>query len=292
MWFMVYRDSFAWSVVMLLLCLGVSGGIVFYGSRNRGARMWIIIMGCMCALVTLTGLVFGFFMYYKYLVYYLRYTELRTFSNVGGSQSVTEFSDGSMFLFTQDTRLDVMRSVGYKSRFTGQVYCVAPVVDSTMTAANPINFWAVGENCCLARGEFVCNDAQNPRTMSALVVLEPEDVVRPFMRWAVAGSVYPRYERAIHLQEASYGVRQARRVRLVYWVKDPIRMQNSYYYNARNMAVWFTVGLWVVLLFASFAICYKFRWVRPRADKRLQGESSPLSENPQQGGSDATSKGP
>merc|ERR1719183_2256106 len=97
-------------------------------------------------------------MYYKHLVYYLRYTEMRTYSNVGGSQGVTQFNDGSMFLFTQDSRLDVLRSVGYKSRWTGQTYCVAPVVDSTMTNANHINFWAVGEDCCLARFHGCEND--------------------------------------------------------------------------------------------------------------------------------------
>merc|ERR1719331_1519030 len=101
--------------------------------------------------MTLVGLFVGFFLYYRLLVYYQHYTDMRTYSNVGGSQPVTQFKNGSMFLFTQDTRLDVMRSVGYKSRWTGQVYCVAPVVDSTMTNANNINFWAVGENCCLAR---------------------------------------------------------------------------------------------------------------------------------------------
>lgn len=280
MWFVVWHKSFGWSVFIFLACLAVSGGICIYGARNRDQRAWIIIMGCLCALVTCVGLVFGFFMYFKFLVYYERYQEMRTYSNVGGSQPVSQFNDGSMFLFTQDTRLDVMRSVGYKSRWTGEVYCVAPVVDSTMTNADNINFWAVGSNCCLARGEFVCNDAQDPKTMSALVVLEPEDVVRPFMKWAVAGSVYPRYERSIKLQEAAYATRQARKIKMLYWVKDPIAKQNSFLYDARNIAVWFTICFWIFLLIVSYVICYKFRWVRPRADKRMKaegdGEKQPL----------------
>jgi len=280
MWFFVYRKSFFWSIVIFLSCLAGSAGISFYGSKKRDERYWIIIMGCVCAVVTFISLFFGFFMYYRFLVYYEHYVEMRTYSNVGGSQSVTQFNDGSMFLFTQDSRLDVMRSVGYKSRWTGNVYCVSPVVDSTMTNADPINFWAVGEGCCLARGEFACDDAQDSKTMSALVVLEPEDVVRPFMRWAVAGSVYPRYERSMRLQEAAYATRAAPNIKMLYWVKDPIAKQNSFYEKAKNYTVWTALLLWIVLLVGGFAVCRFYRFLRPRADKRLPGAnaSTPLNK--------------
>jgi len=277
MWFFVYRKSFFWSVVILLACLAGSIGIAIYGSKKRDERFWIIIMGCTAAVVTFLGLFFGFFIYYRLLVYYQHYTEMRTYSNVGGSQSVSQFNDGSMFLFTQDSRLDVMRSVGYKSRWTGQVYCVSPVVDSTMTNADPINFWAVGEGCCLARGEFACDDAQDSKTMSALVVLEPEVVVRPFMRWAVAGSVFPRYERSIHLQEAAYATRAAANIKMLYWVKDPIAKQNSFYDKAKEITIWTTVLLWIFLLIVSYATCRYYRWLRPRADKRLQDVNNPAT---------------
>lgn len=279
MWFKVFHKSFGWSVFIFLVCLIVSAGVTIFGARKRDQRMWILIMGFLCALVTFVGLFFGFFMYYRHLVYYQRYMEMRTYSNVGGSQATSGFNDGSMFLFTQDTRLDVMRSVGYKSRWTGETYCVAPVVDSTMTSANQINFWAVGDNCCLARGEFVCGDAEDAQTMSALVLLEPEDVVRPFMRWAVAGSVYPRYIKSIHLQEAAYATRAAQNIKLLYWVKDPIAKQNAYYDDAKNNTVTFGVVLWFILLFLAYGICYKFRWMKPRADKRLPAnQATPLTQ--------------
>jgi len=278
MWFFVFRKSFFWSAFIFLGCLAASGGIVYYGSKKRDERFWIIIMGCVAAVVTCLGLFFGFFMYYRFLVYYLHYVEMRTYSNVGGSQAVTQFSDGSMFLFTQDSRLDIMRSVGYKSRWTGNVYCVSPVVDSTMSSADPINFWAVGEGCCLARGEFACDDAQDSKAMSALVVLEPEDVVRPFMRWAVAGSVYPRYERSIRLQEAAYATRAAPNIKMLYWVKDPVAKQNSFYYKAKDYTIWATVLLWISLLVGGFFVCRYFRYLRPRGDKRLSDASTPLSK--------------
>merc|ERR1719265_2039485 len=190
MWFFVFRWYFWWSVMILVGCLAVCTGLVIYGRRRQAERIWLIATGYIGIVVTFVALGFGFFMYYHYLVYYIHYTEMRSYSNVGASQSVTQFSDGAMFLFTQDSRLAMMRSVGYKSRWTGKVYCVAPVVDSTMTSANPINFWAVGEGCCTARGEFACNDAQDTTALSALVVLEPEDIVRPCDRMPSVGSPF------------------------------------------------------------------------------------------------------
>merc|ERR1719487_206128 len=90
------------------------------------------------------------------------------------------------------------------------------------------------------------------------------------MRWAVAGSVYPRYKRSINLQEAAYATRAAKAIKMLYWVKDPIKKQNSFYDVARDQTIWATVILWVILLFVNYFICYKWRWVRPRADKRLE----------------------
>lgn len=216
-WFHVYHNSMGWSIFIFVMCLLAATIIAVFGAKKRSERMWVMILGFLCAAVVFISLIWGFQMYYKHLVYYERYMEMRSYSNVGGSQQTTGFSDGSMFLFTQDTRLDVMRSVGFKSRWTGETYCVAPVVDSTMSAANPVNWWAIGPNCCLARGEFVCDDAEDPNTMSALVVLEPEDVVRPYMKWAVSGASYPRYIRAIHLEEAAFATRAAKNLKLLYW---------------------------------------------------------------------------
>lgn len=270
-WFKVYHNSFGWSVFIFICSIIAASLIAVFGYKKKEQRTWILIMGFLCMFMIMVGLIWGFFMYYRHLVYYQKYQEMRSYSNVGGSQTTQQFNDGSMFLFTQDTRLDVMRSVGFRSRWTGQTYCVAPVVDSTMTAANPINFWAVGPNCCLARGEFACGDAADSQTMSALVVLEPEDVVRPFMKWAVAGSVYPRYINALHLQESAFATRASKNIKLLYWVKDPIAKMDSFYLVAKFDTIWFSVALWIVLLFSSYVICYKWRWVRPRADKRLQG---------------------
>jgi hypothetical protein len=283
-WFYPWRRYLWLSIALFLVFLVVLPAlIIYYGMRKKDKRQWIILMGFLCIVVALIGIIFGFFMYYKHLVYYLRYKEMRSYSNVAGGEAPSQFGDGSMFLFTQYTRLDVMRSVGFKSKWDGNTYCVAPVVDSDMTNADEINFWAVGENCCLARGEFICEDAEDPTTMSALVVLEPTDVVRPMMQWAVAGSVFPKFENAIKLQESAYATRSAQEPKLLYWVKDPISKQDSFYYTAKNITIWTTVLLWVFLLFTCYIICYKWRWIRPRNDKRMDPAEQSLQAQAAEG---------
>jgi len=261
MWFALYHWSFVFSVLWVIVLFIAAFAITLYGMKKR-PRRWILCTGLVCFVTIFIGLILGFELYFKSLVYYKKYQEMRMYSNIAASQPVQEFDDGGMFLFTQDSRLDIMRSVGYKSRWTGSTYCVAPVVDSTMSAANDINFWAVGDECCMARSEYMCGDAQVPGTLSALVVLEPEDVVRPFMRWAVQGNKYIRYERAIKLQEAAFADRAARKVKLLYWTQDPIKLQDSYYYDARKIAFWFTFIFFIVMLVVSYLICWFVRHTR------------------------------
>lgn len=152
-----------------------------------------------------------------------------------------------MILWTEDTSLDSLRSVGFKSKWTGQTYCVAPIVDGVMSNIDPVSYWAVGENCCNSRSSFWCGDAGNPTTRSSLVVLEPEDVVRPFMTWAVLGAAYPRYERAIRLQEATFATKAAQKIKLVMWSKDPIALKDSFYDDAASRCVWMSVIFFVAM---------------------------------------------
>lgn len=275
-WFHFYHKSFAASVGIFLGLLVLAGLIILVGSGNGiisyKQRKWVVCLGIVCIVVTVLGCVFGFIMYFQYLAYYYRYMEMRTYTNVGAVQPVTAFNDGDMFLFTQDTRLDVMRSIGHRSKYSGNDMCVAPLVDSTMSNVNYINFWAAGDNCCLARSQFMCDDAKDPTTMSALVMLEPDEVVRPFMRWAVRSSVYPRYINAIKQQEAAYATRAADKIRLVYWVKDPIAKRDSFYYDARTKAYWFTFFLGLALLVITYSFCYYFRDQKATDDQHVMRE--------------------
>eukprot|EP00747_Dinoflagellata_sp_TGD_P163872 gnl/TRDRNA2_/TRDRNA2_183055_c0_seq1.p1 gnl/TRDRNA2_/TRDRNA2_183055_c0~~gnl/TRDRNA2_/TRDRNA2_183055_c0_seq1.p1 ORF type:complete len:393 (+),score=62.25 gnl/TRDRNA2_/TRDRNA2_183055_c0_seq1:55-1179(+) len=234
-WFFLWYHSFAGSVCIFLLCLLASVAASALAGRKRE---WLSWMGLLCATATIVGVVVGFFCFYGDLVYYYKWKDMHTYTNVGASQGAKTFADAGMFLWSEDSRIDPMRAVGFKSRYTGDVYCVAPIVDSTMSSEEPISYFAIGENCCNARSEFSCDDSREIDTRSSLVVLEPEEIVRPYMRWAVADATYPRYERALKLLEATYNTKMAQKVVLVRWTKDPIEMRdNSFDHAVRKMIV-------------------------------------------------------
>lgn len=249
-WTFLWRKSLVQYVLAILLLLFVPVVLLaasWKWSTGRDRRS-LRLFGVLFLQGILAGVLVGFFMYYHYLCYYWKYKEMRTYTNVGAAQSARAFGDGSMFLFTQDTRLDSSRAVGYESRWTGQHYCVAPIIDSTMTQADPINYWAVGENCCNPRAEFHCDDAKDPIARTALVLLQPEDVVSPLMIWATTGSSYGKYINALKLEESAYYTQAPDKLLLMRWTRNPIKLQNSFLWGA--LKLWLYVSLvYVPLVF-------------------------------------------
>mmetsp|Transcript_88395 Transcript_88395/g.153113 ORF Transcript_88395/g.153113 Transcript_88395/m.153113 type:complete len:415 (-) Transcript_88395:78-1322(-) len=292
MWFAVYHDSFFIPVGVLFLLLALSGAIAYVGASSKekgkpGKRRWLLYMGIACAICTLVGTVTGFFLYFKSLAYYYRYKDMRTYTNVGASQNAASFNDGAMFLFTEDSRLDVMRAAGFKSKWTGETYCVAPVVDSVMNNGNYIYFWSIGMNCCLARAGFSCDDAADPSARSALVVLEPEDVVRPFMQWAVAGSFYPSYVNGINLEVATYGTTAAPKPKLLYWTNDPVSYMNGFHDRPKNLCIMLSIIYFIIDLVLSYIVCLAWRYQLGEMTKQLALRNSELNKP---GGKEAAEK--
>jgi len=259
MWFFVYRYSIVRFLCVLacLLCLSIFLVVCSFESTGGKERKWMWWYGVFTGQATLTGLIFGFFLYFNLLVYYWEYTEMRTYTNVAAAQDDKAFSDASMFLFTEDTRLDTQRAVGFKSRWTGEVYCISPIVDSTMSAVDPIYYWAIGEGCCQARADFHCGDSADTATRSALVVLEPSDIVRPFMTWAVSGGPYPRYEQAVTLQEATFVTKAAEDPKFVWWSRDPIALKDSFFNDAVSLCLQVSACYTLFLLVSMYIVAWK-----------------------------------
>jgi len=255
-WFYAYHESVV-SLVIAFIALLVTYIVLIALSdrrvlgRERPWMWWVGVLGIQAIVI---ALILGFFLYFRLLCYWWKYAEMRTYTNVAAMQDPDAFSDGSMILFTEDSQIDPMRSVGLKSRWTGETYCVSPIIDSAMNDGNDIQYWAIGENCCPPRGAFHCGDAGDFSTRSALVVLEPEDVVRPFMRWAVRGSSYSLFVEAIRMQEAAYFTKAAGNPKLVYWTRDPIALKESFFLKAKNGCVAFSLCYFFAFLLFSFIV--------------------------------------
>lgn len=258
-WFLVYHDSFAQAVVCMV-GLFVLGVMLLLGSLKRvmgKERVWVWWLGIVWSQAALVGLLVGFFLYFRSMAFYWKYEEMRTYTNVAAAQASDGFGDGSMFLFTSDTRLDHLRAVGFESKWTGQTYCVAPLVDSTMDQGSDISYWAVGINCCTSRAEFHCGDAKDGTTRSALRKLQPGEVARPWMQWAMEGDTYSKYMDAVHLQVASYYTRAARNPTLVLWSKDPVALRDSFYNNAKDVCIAVSLGYFALVSIGCYLIAWK-----------------------------------
>jgi len=271
MWYLIYYHSLEVTALVLLLLLVVASIMIVVGGRDlrehlstyRSAalkknRKWLMWLGLLCLFATVVGTIIGFFAYFQKLVFYNSYMEMRTYTNVGASQSKSMISDGAVFLFSEDTRLDTTRSVGYQSKWTGKTYCVAPIVDSGMGSGDDINFWAVGRGCCASRAQFYCDDAQDFSVSSGLVAMKAEDIVRPTMRWAVASVSDPidQYKEAISLQEAVYFTHAAEDPVFVRWVRDPLTEKNKYLRDARLILGISSVIVFILCAVASYWIMF------------------------------------
>lgn len=259
LWFYVYHKSFLQAFVVSGSFF-VLGMLFFAGSTKRALgkdRPWLWWFGAVWIQATVVGLIVGFFLYFRYLAYFWKYEETRTYNNVTAAEDASAFGDGSIFVFTEEVRLDTMRSVGFKSRWTGETFCVAPLVDATMSQANEIQYWAVGQDCCAARAEFFCGDAGDFTTHSALRILEPEDVVRPFMRWAVRGANYPKYLEAVRLQEATYSTKSSPTPTLIMWSKDPVAAKDAFFDDARDICIRVSLAYFAVVLVALYFVAWR-----------------------------------
>merc|ERR1719262_37415 len=147
---MVFHNSFSQTMVVLIVFLLTSLGMAIASSRRALGkdRPWLRCLAGLLATSTIIGTLVGFDLYYHHIVYYWKYSEMRTYTNVAAAQNSNAFQDGGMFLFTEDTKVDISQAVGFQSKWTRKTYCTAPVIDSTMGPSDEISYWAIGEGCC------------------------------------------------------------------------------------------------------------------------------------------------
>merc|ERR1711957_671905 len=77
--------------------------------------------------------------------------------------------DAGKITFENSAKLLTDKSIGF--RLQDVDYCAAPILAGNSTANLPrAHFWAVGKDCCDARGNFRCDGALDKTVHSGLVL--------------------------------------------------------------------------------------------------------------------------
>lgn len=188
-------------VVIPVLFLTVQGVI----GKGPPFNMWMVIFSLFSLFATTAVSAFA---YERALNEYWRLYDSNSYSNVLPSEPASGYADGGKIIFADGTRVDPSKSLGFKDR---DMYCVAPIVDAM--GPSVVEFWAVGKNCCNARGVFSCDDAWDVKARSGVrVYTETEE-----------------YTEAIKMAEAFYGLGSVEKPIFVRWVVRPDRVEGMYY---------------------------------------------------------------
>jgi len=201
------------SVAVLRLSLNGTGH-TFMQERGASRRVFLRILAVSCAFATLTSTVLGWYVYASLSSLFFSLESRRVYVNVRPEEPAEAHSDASWLFFSEDAQVVTELSLGYLHE--GTTYCVAPILGDHDLEA--VQYWAVGEGCCDARGSFVCDDSQDASVKSGLAIPEASPLI----------SKASAYRTAVEQSEAAFGLKSARAPVFLRWVADPEAVQNGY----------------------------------------------------------------
>lgn len=196
----------AWLVFVtgLLLC----SLCVFAGLRpHSGPRLFLFLMAASCSMAIILGMLLGFYCHFAWVRTYVVYKNSESYNRISPSDVPGPALDAGSISFTNDAFLDDSKSVGFKDDKT---YCAAPIL-SKAALMNTAAFWAVGEDCCEARGKFNCGISPARIINGGLVVIEGGWFAPP---------VRPYYMLAAKQAAATYHLTLPEEVTFLQWTED------------------------------------------------------------------------
>jgi len=246
------------------------------------AKRWLHWLGPLLGVGACAGMLAGLYVYYGHLVYYYSYQGLDRHFNVPPSANALAYEDSGMLVFPEDTRVDMTRAVGYQSPEAGAKLCIAPVVDAVMAPTDPVNFFAIGVDCCDWRADFGCDDANKADAHSAVLHLELSRIVTPLMAWATEDTkLHDGFQAALRMDQAAFNLVLANSTRFLRFARDPDAMQKAYWEDAlRESGIWLGLFLVAIVVTASFAASgrHKVKGAALRSATALEDGSLPHGE--------------
>lgn len=218
-------------------------------SRSRGAPepTWHTFLFCTIVLAWLLGLALANYNFDMNISVYNEVNSLNSYKNVDPSRvDGQRMMDAGTVQFVTGTRLDVSKSMGFKS---GNTYCVAPIVFGDTPPAI-YDFWAVGTGCCTEHSaDFACGEYDNENARSGLRL--------------TSTSLKSWYSLAVETAEATYGDVKTLNPVFFTWMEDPDSEVSQYWVDAARFFVLVAIvyGLFqAALIAAMLAVLSKLGW--------------------------------
>jgi len=192
--------------VTVWVCISI--GVLFNIWKLLRARPYKDYFATTYLLALIISSTVGFFTYDLCLHSYWESRDLLISTNVLPSEDAGGFTDVGEIIFADEARLDFSKALGYKD---GAVYCVVPIRDNGADGQK-VQFWAVGVDCCSARGAFTCDDAFDPKAKAGIVL---RNLGTMNSKW------HPQYQDAVKQAEAAFELVSAKTPVYVQWVASP-----------------------------------------------------------------------
>lgn len=218
--------------------------------RTYSARSFIQVLTILTVFVSLTV---GIQNYHRNRVLYISSKTGREYTNVALDSRAATYADAGIITF--DTpMLDDRSSVGLRAyAFTACVTPIAPHYLRNDVARPPVEFWAVGEDCCSVRGEFICDGALDLDVTGGLVVHKPSDATTSSI--FAPKSKYYDYMEAVQEAAALNGLKVPEEPLLVRWVARPEGMLQEM--HAVCVVTWLGACIGQAILVTAAYVLYK-----------------------------------
>jgi len=181
--------------ILVIIAANVAVSHRAWNPTGEREPSWLGFLALSLILAFLLALLLGNYIYNTDTQKFFEMNNLNNYSNIYVDRMRgQQLMDAGRVGFANNTRLDITRSMGFKS---GSTYCVAPILrwtaDTTPTYITPISydFWAVGVDCCSGnQADFACGSFDDPRANGGLRWMQ--DNSRSLFRLAVqqAEAVY------------------------------------------------------------------------------------------------------
>jgi len=210
------------------------------------------VYGLLILLTTAGGAYVGQWNHVHNMFHYCAVVNHRAYSDVPAGANSAEYSDAGMINFAYATSVNVSQTIGYLHR--GKTYCAAPIIPGPRSdwplSVNDgeyelpprvphVDFWAVGVDCCSARGNFQCGGGRS--SLTGLV----------FRDAGVGDEQHKLFLRAVNAASDHYGLPQAKSPMLVLWGGDLDSLRQDGLGQAVGVCLMAAAGAILVLFVVS-----------------------------------------